>query len=90
MSVTLTGSHLTDRGDDSARAGKASPHRRQITASIDRILIFTFTSSSEYYARSRYRNVTICPRLQSLNGPNSVELIPEVMPFSTAQATELE
>lgn len=36
---------------------------------------------------ARYRNITICPRVQALAGPNVVLLVPDVMPFASAQAT---
>ena len=40
--------------------------------------------------RLRYRNVTICPRVQELAGENAVADVPVVMPFSLAQRTALK
>ena len=36
---------------------------------------------------ARHRNVTICARVQDASGLKVVSEVPEVMPFSTAQAT---
>lgn len=41
------------------------------------------------YAIWRYKKVTICPRVQTLPGEKVVAEVPEVTPFSTAQATAL-
>ncbi len=40
-------------------------------------------------ARSRYRKVTICPRVQVSSGPKVVAVTPLVMPLDTAQDTAL-
>ena len=40
-----------------------------------------------YFFRSRYRNVTICPRVHGLSGPKCVASMPLVMFFETAQST---
>ncbi len=40
-----------------------------------------------YFAIARYRNVTICPRVQMVSGLKVVALVPAVTPFSIAHAT---
>ena len=42
-----------------------------------------------FYFLSRYKNVTICPRVQLLFGLKVVSLVPFVIPFVTAQQTAL-
>lgn len=42
-----------------------------------------------FYCISRYRNVTICPRVQLMSGLKVVSLVPFVIPFVTAQQTAL-
>ena len=42
-----------------------------------------------YFARSRYRNVTIWPRVQVSSGENVITPVPLVTPVETAQRTAL-
>ena len=45
--------------------------------------------AASYYFISRYRNVTIWPRVQGLSGENVFAVVPLVMFFDTAQRTAL-
>ena len=51
---------------------------------------FSHYHAPQVFSRiSRYRNVTICPRVQVFSGLNVVSLVPFVIPFVTAQRTAL-
>lgn len=43
-----------------------------------------------YWANARYRNVTICARVQVVSGEKVVGVVPPVTPASTAQLTASE
>ena len=49
--------------------------------------LFPLTPFLYHPAKVRYKNVTICARVQEADGENVVALVPLVIPFATAQRT---
>ena len=82
MGVALPGYHSA-RPDGAVNGGAQSAPFISTIVGPDRGCI-------DYSANARYRNVTICARVQVSSGENVVALVPLVTPVSTAQLTALE
>lgn len=61
-------------------------HSAYFQTSSATVLVPVFTISV-YSPSSRWRNVTICPRVQGAAGLNLVLEVPLVIPWATAQQT---